>query len=233
MGLEFPGNVIELLELRNRTRVFRGRTDAGRMLAGMTTALRGTSSVVLAIPAGGVAVGVELAQALSLPVDLAVVSKITLPWNTEAGYGAVAFDGSVLLNKGLLTGLALSEAEVAEGIAATREKVRRRLAELRGSRPSPDLGGQTAVLVDDGLASGFTMRAAVQAVRVSGADRVVVATPTGHGGAVRSISALVDEVYCANIRLGNRFAVADAYERWYDISDAEVKAILAKAAGRP
>jgi putative phosphoribosyl transferase len=223
MGLEFPGNVIELLELRNRTRVFRGRTDAGRMLAGMTTALRGTSSVVLAIPAGGVAVGVELAQALSLPVDLAVVSKITLPWNTEAGYGAVAFDGSVLLNKGLLTGLALSEAEVAEGIAATREKVRRRLAELRGSRPSPDLGGQTAVLVDD----------AVQAVRVSGADRVVVATPTGHGGAVRSISALVDEVYCANIRLGNRFAVADAYERWYDISDAEVKAILAKAAGRP
>jgi putative phosphoribosyl transferase len=233
MGTEFPENVIELPELRNRTRVFPGRAEAGRVLAGMTIALRGTSSAVLAIPAGGVAVGAALAQALSLPLDVAVVSKITLPWNTEAGYGAVAFDGTVLLNEGLLRALPLSEAEVAEGIAATRDKVRRRLAELRGSRPLPDLAGRTAVLVDDGLASGSTMRAAVQAVRATGADQVVVATPTGHGDTVRSISALVDRLYCANIRLGSRFAVADAYERWYDVSDAEVKAILAEAAAGP
>jgi len=229
--LEWQGNVAELPELRGKVRVFPQRADAGRVLGGMLASLRGTPSIVLAIPAGGVPVGAALAQELELPFDLAVVSKITLPWNTEAGYGAVAFDGLVLLNRPLLAQLPLGEEEVAEGIAATRHKVERRLADLRGDRPFPDLSDRTAILVDDGLASGFTMQAAVQAVRQAGASRVLVAAPTGHDHAVQSLSELVDELYCANIRFGSRFAVADAYEHWYDVPDAELKAILREKGG--
>jgi putative phosphoribosyl transferase len=225
-----PPHVVDLPLLRSRTRVFRDRADGGRALAAMLCARRGTSSIVLAIPAGGVPVGAALAGELGLPLDVAGVSKITLPWNTEAGYGAVAFDGSVLLNEALLSQLSLSEEVVQLGIARTRQKVERRVIELRGERPFPDLEATTAVLVDDGLASGFTMRAAVQAVRGVGAAQVLVATPTGHADAVAALAPLTDGLYCANVRSGSRFAVAEAYERWYDVPAAEVRAILAASA---
>jgi len=226
MRSETPPNVVDLPDLRGKVRVFGERADGGRALAGMMAGFRGAEAIVLAIPAGGVPVGAALARELGLPIDLAVVSKITLPWNTEVGYGAVAFDGSVLLNEALLAQLPLSERDVAAGVAATRQKVEGRLAALRGARPFPDLSARTAILVDDGLASGFTMRAAVRAVRSAGAASVVIATPTGHDHAVRALAPLVDGLYCANVRFGSRFAVADAYARWYDVSDSEVRAIL-------
>src|SRR5512136_2914145 len=122
--------IIERDDLRNRARVFRDRAHAGAVLAEMLAPSfdRRENAMVLAIPAGGVPVAVPIARRLALPLDLAAVSKITLAWNTEAGYGAVAFDGSVRLNDALVREIGLSEAEVEAGIARTREKVARRHA---------------------------------------------------------------------------------------------------------
>lgn len=129
----------ELAELRNRTAVFRDRAHAGEVVSGMLEPLRGADAVVFAVPAGGVPVAAVIAECLHCPLDVAVVSKITLPWNTEAGYGAVAFDGSVRLNRELIELLALGESVVSNGIAQTTEKVKRRVARLRDERPFPVL----------------------------------------------------------------------------------------------
>ncbi|HEY6000304.1 MAG TPA: phosphoribosyltransferase family protein, partial [bacterium] len=166
------------------------------------------------------------------PLDLAVVSKVLLPWDTESGYGAVAFDGSVQWNEPLIEALGLDAGTIEAGLAATREKVARRVRTLRHGRPFPDLGGVTAVLVDDGLASGFTMAVAVEAVRRAGAAAVIVGVPTGHDTALRRLAPRVDALYCANERGGRMFAVADAYRRWTDVSEDEVRALL-EDPGRP
>jgi predicted phosphoribosyltransferase len=217
---------VEMPELRDRVRVFRDRTHAGEVLAGMLGDLLSPAALVLAIPAGGVPVGVEIARRLNLKFDLAVVSKILIPGTTEAGYGAVAFDGTVRLNEPLVEALALTERAVGEGISATRRRVAHRVRHWRHSRPFPDLRGIPAVLVDDGLASGFTMRVAVEALRAGGAGEVVVAVPTGHLDAVRELAPLVESLCCANVRGGRSFAVADAYRAWRDVSEDEVRRIL-------
>jgi predicted phosphoribosyltransferase len=214
-------NIIEDGTLRDKTRVFRDRKDGGAALARMLEAFRETSPMVLAIPAGGVPVGAEIAKELDLPLDAAVVSKVTLPWNTEAGYGALAFDGTARLNDLLVARLGLKEREIEKGIAETRTKVQRRVTLFRGDKALPSLSDRTVILVDDGLASGFTMLVAVEALRKASPSQIVVAVPTGHSQSVERIAAKVDRIYCANIRTGLRFAVADAYEHWHDVTEEE------------
>jgi len=232
MPQESGSNVYDLSHLRDRVHVFSTRRHAGEIVAGMLEAYRRAEAVVLAIPAGGVPVAAAIAQRLAMPLDVAVVSKITLPWNTEVGYGAVAFDGTVSLNESLLEQLSLSEQEVADGIARTREKVARRQRRFRGDRPMPQLSARTAILVDDGLASGFTMRVAAQALTALAAE-TIVAVPTAHAGAVADLAERVGAVYCPNIRSGMSFAVADAYRRWRDVSEDEAAAALASFGGCP
>jgi putative phosphoribosyl transferase len=224
----------ERTELRDRIHVFRDRAHAGQVLAAMLELPRDGAACLLAIPAGGVPVAAPIAAKFGLPLGVAVVSKMTLPWNTEVGYGAVAFDGSVLLNEELVAGEGLSQEEVRRGIERTREKVRRRSQTLCLALGPPDVSGRTTLLVDDGLASGFTMRAAARAVREAGASRIVVAVPTGSRRTVESLAPRVDELYCANVRGGFSFAVADAYEQWSDVPESEAARILAAPApGRP
>jgi predicted phosphoribosyltransferase len=217
--------LFDLPKLRNRLRVFHDRVSAGKVLAGMLEEFRGTDALVMGIPAGGVAVAVEIARELHLPLDIAVVSKITLPWNTEAGYGAVAFDGTVILNEELLSRLNLSDQEIQTGIKKTEQKVSRRVTMLRGARPSPDFK-RPLILVDDGLASGFTLRVAIKALRRNGAANLILAVPTAHSESVQSILEEVEAIYCPNLRSGLSFAVADAYERWSDLDEEEVVRIL-------
>ena len=221
-----PQNVIDIPELRDEVYAFADRADAGSTLANMLERYNNTDAVVLAVPAGGVPVGAVIAQYLSLTLDILVVSKITLPWNTEAGYGAVAFDGTVRLNERLLPGLGLREDEIQQGIAETKNKVTRRFTNLRGNKPLPDLSKQPVIVVDDGLASGFTLLAGVEALRKAGASQIIVAVPTGHRNSVQMMADRVEAVYCGNIRHGWSFAVADAYRRWYDVSDEEVINVL-------
>jgi predicted phosphoribosyltransferase len=180
----------------------------------------------LAIPAGGVPVAVEIARATGWSLDVAVVSKITLPWNSEAGYGAVAYDGTVRLNEPFLAQLGMAREQITAGIAQTRIKVERRKRRLRGGDGMPVVEGCTAILVDDGLASGFTMEVAVEAVRRQGAARVVVAAPTGHDKAVQRLAECADDVVCANVRSSLPFAVADAYERWQDVPEVLADELL-------
>ena len=203
--------------------MFQDRRDAGRALAELLEARVGPEARLLAIPAGGVPVAIALGEATGLRVGVAVVSKVTLPWNQEAGYGAVAFDGTVNLNHVLIAELDLDEDTVHASVAATREKVARRVLSFPEAN---DLSGLEAVLVDDGLASGFTMRTAVDAVRKAGAARISVAVPTGSARAIEDLESRVDDVFCANVRTGTRFAVAEAYEVWSDVPELEAVELL-------
>lgn len=219
-------NIIDLPEMREQTHVFQDRTHAGQVLARMLEADDKQAGIILAVPAGGVPIGVVMAEKTGLDFDVAVVSKITLPWNTEAGYGAVAFDGTVKLNKDLVRRVNLTAEDVKKGIEKTTAKVARRVKKLRGRKLFPDLGNRSAILVDDGLASGFTMRVAVTALRNAGAGRIVVAVPTGHRRSVEMIAREVEKLYCANIRGGLSYAVASAYRHWSDVAEEDVVKIL-------
>ena len=221
MKARLPQNVIELAELRDRVFVFRDRKHAGQTMATMLNRHEGSRAILFAIPAGGVPVAAVMAERLRLRLEVAVVSKITMPWNTEAGYGAVAFDGSVLLNKDILARIGLTDGQIEQGRRTTLEKVQRRLRKFRGDRPLPDLAATTAILVDDGLASGFTMLAAIEALRRIGSRDVVVAVPTASTSAVGRVAPAVESLYCANIRGGVSFAVASAYELWEDVEEQD------------
>jgi putative phosphoribosyl transferase len=215
------GKVVDVPELRGRVAVFRDRAD-GRVLAGLLEGFRGSDALVLAIPAGGYPVAAELARRLGLPLDVAVVSKITPSWNTEVGYGAVAFDGTVSINEPAAASLGIDASERAAGIEAASRKVARRVALLRGGAAAPNLSGRPVLLVDDGLASGFTMITAIEALEKLGAGAITVAVPTGHAEAVGRIADRAAAVCCANVRSGRRFAVAEAYRRWRDVTDEEI-----------
>jgi len=217
--------IFDLPKLRNRVRVFRDRASAGKLLADMLKDYQNSDAIVMGIPAGGIAVAAGIAKELNLPLEVAVVSKIAMPWNPEAGYGAVAFDATVMLNEELLSRLNLSNQDIQTGIKKTEEKVAGRVTMFRGNRPLPDLK-RPIILVDDGLASGFTLRVAVKALRKAGATNVVVAVSTCHLESAQIILEEVEAIYCLNVRSGFSFAVADAYEQWSDLDEQEVKKIL-------
>lgn len=218
--------ITDLPNLRDREGVFHDRTHAGTVLADMLKPHCDPKSIVMAIPAGGIPVGSVVADRLKLPLDVAVVSKITLPWNTEAGYGAVAFDGTVKLNQALLQRLNLTEEDIQKGIKRTKQKVSRRVLELRGSRPILNLKNRRIILIDDGVASGFTMKVAITALQRAGAEHVTVAIPTAHTESVKSTLKAADDLFCPNLRSGWQFAVASAYEKWSDVTEQEVIHIL-------
>ncbi len=224
------GRIIEDRSMRDRLSVFEDRTDAGRQLAAPLSQLETTAEpVICAIPAGGVPPGLEVARALKAPLRMAVVRKVQIPWNPEAGFGAVTWNGRVFLNHPLMNALDLSEAEVNAAIAKARKNVEERIAKFAGGREEPGIEGQTAILIDDGLATGYTMFAAIEAARAGSPRQVVVAVPTGSLNAVNFIARKADLVICLNIRTSRTFAVAQAYERWHDITDQEVQELLIQA----
>ena len=225
------GILVESVSLRDRIGVFDDRTQAGRMLAGMLVQHEGTTGMILAIPAGGVPVGREIALLLGMPMDLIIVRKVQIPDNPEAGFGAVTPEGTVLLNDGLLKHLGLPDDIVHKQIEKARVVIAERDQLYRGGRPVPSLRGAPVIIVDDGLASGYTMRAAVHLVRSKKPASVIVAVPTGHELAVNEILPDVDKLVCINIRGGHRFAVASAYRHWSDVSDGEVLSLVGRTAG--
>jgi putative phosphoribosyl transferase len=224
--------MIELPALHNRLSVFRDRTHAGEVLADMLSTYRGSNALVLGVPAGGVPVAVVIARALALPLDVAVVSKLTLPWNTETGYGALAFDGTLRLNEALVASAGLGETDIEAGKARAQAKVARRVKLLRGDQPFPELSQRSAILVDDGLASGITLMVAIETLRNQKAGEIVVAVPTAHAESAARIAPLVERLYCPNLREGAIFAVADAYLEWSDVTEENVVTLLREAGQR-
>jgi len=221
----------EKIELRDRTRVFKDRFDAGVVLGEMLAPAYGGAGdvMVLTIPMGGVPVAVKIAEILDCPLDLIIVRKIQIPGNTEAGFGAMTQEGDVFLNEVLMTQLGLTEEQVERQSAKVRGELAERNRRLRGERPFPDLSGKTVVIVDDGLASGFTMKASVYMANKRKAAKTIVAVPTAPLRSIDSLGRGVDEVYCANVREVFSFAVADAYQNWYDLSEKEVRFLLSEA----
>jgi putative phosphoribosyl transferase len=220
--------LIEETSLRDRVHVFSDRKEAGRLLARKLTLYKESDSMIFGIPSGGVPVASEIAKALSLPLDLIIVRKIQIPYNPEAGFGAVGPDGKVIFNEILLNRLNLTDDEIREQVKNTMDMIQRRNHLFRGDRPYPQLKGKTVILVDDGLASGYTMLSAVRFIKRHGPKKIVVAVPTASKRTIDYIIPETDELLCLNVRTGFSFAVADAYTNWYDLTDKEVLDILKK-----
>ncbi len=221
--------LIEETSLRDRIHVFSDRKEAGRLLARKLSSYKETDSIVFGIPSGGVPVASEIAKALSLPLDLIIVRKIQIPYNPEAGFGAVGPDGKVIFNEILLNRLNLTDDEIREQVKNTMDVIQRRDHLFRGDRPYSQLKGKTVILVDDGLASGYTMLSAVRFIKKHSPEKIVVAVPTASKRTIDYILPETDELLCLNVRTGFSFAVADAYTNWYDLTDKEVLDILKKA----
>ena len=220
------GELFEDRALHNRTYVFKDRTDAGRLLAKRISPFVTPDSLVLAIPAGGIPVALEVARELKLPQDLMIVRKIQIPGNTEAGFGAVGPDGEVIFNEDLLRGLRLNKEEIEEQVERTRKGVEARVRQFRGMRPFPEVAGRTVILIDVGLASGSTMGEAVRFLRRKQAGKILVAVPTAPRSTIDRLLPLVEEIHCLNVRNSYPFAVAEAYRSWYDLSDREALDLL-------
>ena len=220
------GKIIEAPELRDRAQVFKDRAMAGRLLAARLQSYQGQAVRVFAIPAGGVPVAAEIVRALQVPLDLVIVRKVQLPWTTEAGFGAINPAGEAVFNEEFLKRLQMTPAEIEAQVQKTLANLKQREERLRQNRPYPDLARAATIIVDDGLASGYTMRAAVTFLKAKGAGRIIVAVPTAAARTVETLLPLVDELYCLNLRSDWSFAVADAYENWYDLAEEEVLEIL-------
>lgn len=204
--------------------VYRDREHAGAVLGEQLEAYRGADVAILAIPNGGVPVGIGVRASLGGDLDVLVVRKLHIPWNPEAGFGAVAPDGTVVFNDPLRSSLGLSAREERAIISAEIDAVHRRI-EMYQAKPLRT-SGRIVILVDDGLASGYSMLAAIRYVRRTGARSIVVAVPTASQRAVELVALAADKVIVPNVRRGLRFAVADAYRSWRDLEDHEVLDLL-------
>lgn len=227
------GKVLEDPSLRNKTHVFEDRFHAGERLAKKFTEYKGRDAIILAIPAGGVQVASVVSKMLELPMDLAITRKIHIPWDKEAGFGAVTWDGVTILNEPLVAALGLTKEIVNRCIHEEREAIERRQKIFRKRKPFPSLKNRMVILVDDGLASGFSMLASLLSVKRMDPKEIVVAVPTASADAIERIKPYADRVVCLNIRTGPWFAVADAYKNWYDLDDDDVTKILRKTSVSP
>ena len=189
--------IVENSTYRDRTNVFRDRFEAGRFLADELKEYAGNPEViVLAVPAGGVPVGSVVAKMLAVPMDVIVSRKVQIPWSPEAGFGAVAWDGKFILNENLAKQLHLTQEEIKAAVLETKRNVEERLRKFRGNKPLPNLKDKIVILVDDGLASGYTMLVTVRSVKEKASKKTVVAVPTASLGAVELLVPEVDEIVC-------------------------------------
>lgn len=207
---------------------YKDRQDAGLVLAEKLLPYRQVKPVIIAIPNGGVAVAAPIAGNLGCPLHLIVVRKLQIPHEPEAGFGAVASDGTLILNEPLVKRLDLSETIIARQKERALKTIRARLARYGPAAEFPQLKGMTAILVDDGLASEFTMEVAVTVVKRQEPKAVIVAVPTSSMSAYRRISPLVDRLLCPDVSRLPIFAVANAYTEWRDLEDREIEELLGR-----
>ena len=211
------------------SRRFHDRAEAGRLLADRLRHYAGRDDViVLALPRGGVPVGYEVAKALGAPLDVFVVRKLGVPGYEELAMGAIASGGLIVLNREALQALPITEADIQRAAAAELRELERREEAYRGGYDPPDVEGKTVILVDDGLATGSTMRAAVAALRQEGPASVVVAVPISSPEACDAFHDVADDIVCA--RTPEPFvAVGLWYDDFTQTEDDEVHDLLARA----
>ncbi len=218
--------------------LFKDRAEAGQRLAKELERYRGQDAVVLALPRGGVVIGYEVARALDLPLDVLIVRKIGAPGNPEWGIGAIAENGNVQLDERIIQALGIPRYYLDEEIRRQREEIERRRRLYRDGGHLPDLENKIAIIVDDGVATGYTMFAALRAVRADRPNKIVVAVPVATVEAARDLRKEVDELVV--LATPEPFlAVSRFYWDFEQVSDQEVKEYLEKAkhanlpSGRP
>lgn len=202
--------------------IFENRYDAGRQLAEKLSAHAGKSVIVLGIPNGGVAVALSVALALDGDLDLVISRKIPLPLSPEGGFGSVTDDGTIILNDEVVRQAGLSQQQINYQVSQVRTNIRNRSLLYHTDRPPLRVSGRTVIIVDDGLASGYTMKAAIESLRNRRPERIIAAVPVGPEQAVAGLRGVADEVVTCAIGDQRVFYVADYYRYWHDITDAEV-----------
>ena len=210
--------------------LFRDRFEAGRVLASKLSEFsRKNDVVVLALPRGGVPVGYEVAQALHAPLDVFVVRKLGTPGQEELAMGALASGGTTVLNREVIQALGISQSTIDAVAARENPELERREREYRDGRPALQVEGRTVILVDDGLATGSSMRVAIKALRKESAAQVVVAVPVASPSACLEFEAEVDKIVCAATP-EPFWAVGQWYRNFSQTTDEEVRELLARAA---
>ena len=202
--------------------VFENRYDAGRKLAEKLYEYAGKGVVVLGIPNGGVAVALGVALGLNADLDLVISRKIPLPLSPEGGFGSVTDDGTTIFDEGIIKKVGLSQPQINYQVNQVRSDIRHRSLLYHADRPPISISGRTVIVVDDGLASGYTMRAAVESVRHRKPDKVIAAVPVGPEAIVEALRKVADRVVTCVVGKERRFYIADYYRSWHDITDAEV-----------
>jgi putative phosphoribosyl transferase len=205
--------------------LFRNRVEAGKKLAGALMDLKGKEVVVLGIPRGGVVVANEVARSLGAPLDVVVTRKIEAPGEPEYALGAVTQEGDVIMDRQAAESLGASPAYLEDQIRKKREEVRERMERLRGDAPYPDLEGKIVVIVDDGIATGSSVGAAVMSVKKRRPKQIVVAVPVAPADAVETLSEEGAKVVCLE-KPGPFLAIGEFYEDFDQVEDLEVKRIL-------
>lgn len=223
---------------------YESRFEAGKVLASYLEKTKDAISLEIrrnpkewfcfAIPNGGVSIAEGFCSTLNIQYDILIVRKIKIPWNTEAGFGSVTPDGTVLYNESLLTRLNLTQHQIDESTFLTKNEIRERLKIYNKDYETSEnydelIQSKKIFLTDDGLASGFTMLAAISMLKKHHAEKIYVAVPTAPLHTVRNIESKINDVICPNIKNTSWFAVADAYRNWYDVSDSEVLEILTRS----
>ena len=202
--------------------IFENRYDAGRKLAERLFEYTSKSVIVLGIPNGGVAVALSVALSLGADLDLVISRKIPLPLSPEGGFGSVTDDGTTILNEEVVKQASLSQQQINYQVGRVRSDIRSRSLLYHGERPPISITGRTVIIVDDGLASGYTMRAAVESLRHRKPERIIAAVPVGPEHVVEEIRKVADRVVTCTVGTEPTFYVSDYYRYWHDITDGEV-----------
>jgi putative phosphoribosyl transferase len=204
--------------------MFHDRTDAGRQLAEALKGYEAFKPIILALPRGGIPIGFEVAKALHATLDVLVVRKIGVPWNPEFGVGAIA-PGVQIFDQPSLNALDLTPSDLKGIIEEEQLELHRRLQAYRGKADFPNISGKTVILIDDGLATGITIQAAIEAIKKLKPAQLILAVPVGPSDTVDRLSHLVDKLICLEIP-SHFFAVGSFYHNFPQVSDKEVIDLL-------
>jgi predicted phosphoribosyltransferase len=209
------------------TMIFKDRRESGRQLAKALTerGYKGQKTLVLGIPRGGLVVADEVDKALSATLDVIIARKLRAPYQPELGIGAVVNGDHVTINEDLSRAVGATQDYINREIAYEKEEIKRRLRFYRGDHPAPEVSGKTIIVVDDGIATGYTFRAALESLRQRQPDRLVAAAPVAALNSVEMLKAFADEVVCLHIPV-SFFAVGAWYQKFDQVSDEEAARIL-------
>jgi len=208
--------------------LFKDRLSAGKALIKPLEKYAGDDAIVLGIPRGGVPIGYPIAKAFNAPLDVIIPRKLPIPWSPEVGFGAVTSTGDIILNPDIAGEIRLNESEIKAIADNVYKEIQRRMKIYRGNKPLPSLREKTVIITDDGLATGFTMIAAIESVRKQGPKKVIAAAPVSPKDAAEKIRKYADELVTLWEKQTYSFAVASFYEDFHDMRDEEVTGLLAE-----